>query len=115
MAIPGFNFFSRKINYQRFHFEPRYYDPVKEELKERERQIKQELNMSTEERTYRSNLRGSFKRIPVKRDKAGFIRLLLVVFMITGLVLYVNFGQIAVYFLFIPVLIIYLIIKFKLI
>lgn len=41
MKIPSF---VRLPNYKRFGFEPRYYDPIKEEIAERTARIKREMN-----------------------------------------------------------------------
>ena len=116
--FPGLNFF-RKTRHQRFSFEPRYFDPDKEEAQERERRIKSELGLLDDaERSYRrgANIKGSFKKgASYRRDKAGLVRTLLVVFMVTGLILYWNFGNAAFYFLFVPVIFFYFVIKQKLI
>jgi hypothetical protein len=48
MKIPSL---MRVPKYKRFNFEPRHYDPVKEELKNRTETIKQQLNKETSNET----------------------------------------------------------------
>ena len=61
MKLPGL---MKKPRYQRFHVEPRYYDPVKEDIANRTSRIKAELGMSDEKTDlgYRSQISGSFRK-----------------------------------------------------
>lgn len=54
----------KKPKYQRFHVEPRYYDPVKEDIENRTSRIKAELGLSDKQvdAGYRSQISGSFRR-----------------------------------------------------
>jgi len=52
----------RTPRHQQFHIEPRYYDPVKEEIKERTERIKQEMSGNYEG--------GSLGKISFKRKSA---------------------------------------------
>lgn len=50
---------------KRFEITTRYYDPEKEEMKDREARIKHELGIDDEkviDENYRANLRGQFRR-----------------------------------------------------
>lgn len=51
---------------KRFEITTRYYDPAKEEMKEREDRIKKELGIEDEKKeideNYRPNIRGQFRR-----------------------------------------------------
>ena len=61
MKLPGL---MSKAKYQRFHIEPRYYDPVKEDIENRTSRIKAEIGLS-ENKTdfgYRSQIEGSFRK-----------------------------------------------------
>lgn len=62
MKLPGL---IKKPNYQRYHLEPRYYDPVKEDIENRTSRIKAEMGLSDGEDVdpgYRSQISGSFRK-----------------------------------------------------
>ena len=55
----------KTAKYQRFHIEPRYYDPVKEDIENRTARIKAELGMAEDDDFrpgYRSQIAGSFRK-----------------------------------------------------
>ena len=55
----------KTAQYQRFHIEPRYYDPVKEDIENRTARIKQEMGMEADDDFkpgYRSQIAGSFRK-----------------------------------------------------
>jgi hypothetical protein len=98
-------------SYKRFDFTPRYYDPVKEELKNRTELIKKELDSkySTDnelDTTYGLRLKGSFsQRVNKNRSQDSSssqqIRTLLIVGLLCLLFYtYVRFGNIAIVILF---------------
>ena len=62
----------KKPKYQRFHVEPRYYDPIKEDIEFRTERIKSELGMESEELNtgYSSKITGSFRK-NMKHAKGG--------------------------------------------
>lgn len=62
----------KKPKYQRFHVEPRYYDPIKEDIEFRTERIKSELGMESEELDtgYSSKITGSFRK-NMKHAKGG--------------------------------------------
>ncbi|MCT4614430.1 MAG: hypothetical protein N4A49_06105 [Marinifilaceae bacterium] len=57
-----FSNFFKKPEYKRFNLTPRYWDPAKEEREERERRIKAELGIKSENGEYYSSIRGAFTR-----------------------------------------------------
>lgn len=104
----------RVPQYKRFHITPRYYDPIKEDIEIRTAKIKSEMEQSKNGQ-YISNIRGSF-RANVTRDsksgylssrdsKAAFIRLIIFVILIGGIVGYLLIGSDMIYglYLFVPV------------
>jgi len=113
--------FTKAPQHQRFKYEPRYYDPVKEELEEREKRIKQELarakGQQLDENNYRSRIAGSFHSAR-KRSKGGsgtstaMIRLGIILFMVVFFIAYLEFGRPMLYSLF-AVVPIYLYFRFK--
>lgn len=91
-----FGFF-KTSTHQRFHIEPRYYDPVKEDIANRTARIKRELGMKEEEDMdigYKSQISGSFrkhmKHTPEQADtQAATLRLVILgmlVLMVGGFV-----------------------------
>ncbi len=52
----------KKPEYKRFKLQPRYWDPEKEERKEREKRIKAELGLKDDDKQYIPNIKGQFKR-----------------------------------------------------
>lgn len=96
MKIPSL---FRTPRYQRFRIEPRYYDPVKEEMEEREAAIRQEMmaNSESDLNARKSRLSGGFKRARSSSGSATFMQLIIMVmlsFLIFG---YLYLGNIAVY------------------
>jgi hypothetical protein len=110
MKIP--TLFGRTPKHQRFTFEPRFYDPQKEEREERNRQILRELkndkNSSTE--GYQTRIKGSFsaarKRSQVSSSdlQTSLLRLVILLFLVLFLVAYVWWGSKALYgfLIFVP-------------
>ncbi len=69
--------------YKRFKYTPRHYDPDKEELEDRVRQIKQELGYELKRNSNRTTLkRGSFRQVrqqaKTKATKASNLRLVVI-------------------------------------
>jgi hypothetical protein len=102
--------FTKAPQHQRFKYSPRYYDPVKEELKERESRIKLELarergEQLDDENKHRSRITGSFHAAR-KRSKGGpglsaiMIRFGIILFMVVFFIAYLEFGRPALYSLF---------------
>ena len=96
MKIPSL---FRTPRYQRFSIEPRYYDPVKEEIEERTSRIRQEMAASdgSVDEHYGSRLSGSFR----KRSKSGgsatlmqLVIMVLLAFLVFG---YIYLGNLALY------------------
>lgn len=113
--------FTKAPQHQRFNYAPRYYDPIKEELEERESRIKQELarerGEQLDESKHRSRIAGSFHAAR-KRSKGGpgtsatMIRLGIILFMVVFFIAYLEFGRPVLYSLF-AVVPIYFYFRFK--
>ncbi len=90
----------RIAKYQRFRIEPRYYDPVKEEIEQRTSQIKRELAANGDENlVYRSSrIAGAFKK---GRSNAGgsatFMQLIIMMLLAFAIFGYIYLGNIALY------------------
>lgn len=65
--------FFRTPKHQQFHIETRYYDPVKEELEERKRKIRQQMmrDDQSREETYVSKI--NFKKRPSKQAPSSMM------------------------------------------
>ncbi len=83
--------------HQRFHIEPRYYDPVKEEIEQREKLIIAEINAEKKKGTYVPGTRiaSSFKRRSVQKDNSGLLRFLIAAMLFTGTFVYLLAGYTA--------------------
>jgi type VI protein secretion system component VasF len=100
MKIPSL---LRTPKYQRFHLEPRYYDPVKEELQEREARIRQSMladKIRNEENTIRENssLHGSFTRQRSSRKGSATYTQIVIMLLLSALIFgYIYLGDVALY------------------
>jgi hypothetical protein len=108
--------FTKAPTHQRFSYRPRYYDPTKDEMAERESRIKKEIERERgvvaieEQSTYRSRITGSFQAAR-KRSKsttetsAVLVRFGAILFMVLLLFAFLEWGKPALYgaFLAIPI------------
>ena len=79
--------------HKQFNLTPRYYDPIKEDIKIRTEKIRQELNNS-QEANYPSHIRGSFDRKITRESNAGFLRIIIFLAIVGGIGLYAFYGDI---------------------
>jgi len=100
--------FGRTPNYHRFEYRPRYYDPAKEEREERERRIREELNIAREKdatqtpEDYRTRIKGSFHKArrrakPAEETQAVLIRLAALLAIAIFLIAFLTWGAPAIY------------------
>ena len=81
---------TKKPKYQKFHIEPRYYDPVREDIENRTSRIKAELGMSDDadlDAGYASQISGSFRKNLKhtqggKVDQTSMIRLIVLIVLV---------------------------------
>lgn len=112
--------FTKTPTHQRFNYSPRYYDPKKEEMMEREARIRRELQLEQENGPgdYRSRISGSFHAARKRSKQTGeslnatLLRFGIILFLVLFIIAYIQWGQVAFYgfALFIPF---YLYLKFK--
>lgn len=115
--------FTKAPQHQRFNYSPRFYDPVKEDLKEREGRIKKELDKekgiesAADAPLFRSRIAGSFHAARKRSKQTGgtsvaMVRLFILLFITIFLIAFLEFGKPALYLfvLFVPF---YLYLKFK--
>ncbi len=86
-------------SYQRFHYEPRHYDPIKDDIDERRKRIRRSLDAERKRGDYsaRSRLEGSFRRRKAAEDNSGFLRLIIGAILFAGVIGYLYFGNLAIY------------------
>ncbi|MFZ6000167.1 MAG: hypothetical protein ACOYW3_06625 [Bacteroidota bacterium] len=116
--------FTKAPRHQRFNYTPRFYDPKKEEMKEREERIRKELERergieptTSEVGDYRSRITGSFQAArrrskQTSEPNAVLLRLGILLFLVFFLMAFITWGKPVIYslFLFVPV---YFYMKFK--
>lgn len=122
--------FTKIPSHKRFGYTPRHYDPLEEEMKERELRLSQELDKEnkikktdeplneSDEEGYRKRIAGSFraakKTAPVQADpSASMMRLALMLVMVGGFIGYLQFGNVALYTVALIVAPAYLYMKFR--
>jgi hypothetical protein len=96
---------------KRFNFEPRYYDPIKEEIKERTEMFRRQLN-SNDSEFVRSNISNAFAKRSRQYHKGNalqFIFIIAFVAVITGYLFYGNMALLS----FLVVLPVYILIKLR--
>ncbi|MEM9858569.1 MAG: hypothetical protein AAF843_14505 [Bacteroidota bacterium] len=91
----------RTPRYQRFHVEPRYYDPVKEEMDKRTEAIRRELGSGKDELdrpSGSSRIAGSFKmRKSANTGSATVMQLVIMLLLISVIFGYLYVGNLALY------------------
>lgn len=85
--------------YQRFNYEPRHYDPIKEDIDERRKRIKRKIDVDKKNGTYspRERMEGAFTRRVPHDSAAPFLRLIIAAILFSGVVGFLYFGNIAIY------------------
>jgi len=87
---------TRIPKHRKFNYEPRYYDPVKEDIKNRTERIRAEIDVE-KNKTSRENIREAFSRRERDNRKTDFMQLLLVTIMLGTFVGWLYFGNVALY------------------
>ncbi|SDK68336.1 hypothetical protein SAMN05421823_103276 [Catalinimonas alkaloidigena] len=93
--------FTKTSRHKRFNYEPRYYDPVAEELKQRTEAIKQEIEAArayskgTGNFSSAARISRGFARAKSQRKKTSFLQIFLIVVLGTFCVAYLKYGNMA--------------------
>lgn len=110
-----FSIFTKAPQHQRFQFKPRYYDPQREEMQERENRIRIKLareqgNLSDNPAIHRTRIAGAFQAArrrsnPSQSGQTVLIRLGALLFISVFLIAFITWGKVVLYslFLFLPV------------
>jgi len=93
MKIPSL---SRIPKYKRFKFEPRYYDPIKEDIQNRTERIKGELKI-TSDQSHREYLKSAFSHRAKREKSSDFMQLLLIFIILGAFGGWLIYGNVALY------------------
>ncbi|MCK5208262.1 MAG: hypothetical protein KAQ79_09585 [Cyclobacteriaceae bacterium] len=87
---------SRIPKYKRFNYEPRYYDPIKEDIQNRTERIKGELKI-TSSQSHREHIKKAFRNRAKREKSSDFMQLLLVIIMLGSFGGWLIYGNIVLY------------------
>ena len=88
--------FFKQQEYRRFDLKPRYWDPQKEEREKRERRIKAELNIQSEDYSeIRTKFRANYNKLKTQRKKTrgSYVLRLFMILMLLLLMAYYLFSE----------------------
>ncbi len=105
-----FQFLSRIPKNKRFNFQPRYYDPIKEEMEERTNRIKTKKDPG--ERSYRENISAAFRRRSRVQRRSGILQFSFVILFALIFFGYIFYGG-KIFFAFLFLIPFYIWIKLK--
>jgi len=90
---------------KRFNFQPRYYDPIKEEIEERTSRIEQELGDSGE--YYREHISSAFRRRTRTEKTSGILQFIFVISFVVIFFGYIYYGN-QIFYVFIVIIPVYI-------
>ena len=106
MKIPSL---SRMPKYRKFNFEPRYYDPIKEDIQNRTERIKGELKI-TSRHTPREHIKSAFSHRAKREKSSDFMQLLLIIILLGAFGGWLIYGNVVLY-VFLVVFPLYIILR----
>lgn len=109
MRFPSF---IRLPRHQKFHFEPRYYDPVKEDLERRVSLAKKQSSGQTNE-SQNERFSSQWRRNERNEKKASIRQLLIVAFLISSVLAYFYFGNNGIYIILAVLFLSYVVFKLR--
>jgi hypothetical protein len=93
MKIP---LLSKRVQHKRFNYEPRYYDPVKEDIANRTARISAELGFERAANR-RENIKAAFRSFEKHEKSIGLMQVLLMALLLGGFVGWIYYGNVALY------------------
>ena len=90
---------------KRFNFEPRYYDPIKEEIEERTSRIRKEIGDSDE--YFREHISSAFRRRARTEKTSGILQFILIISFVIIFFGYIYYGN-QVFYLFLILIPLYI-------
>lgn len=106
----------RLPKYKRFNVEPRYYDPIKEDIEERTSRIKKELEADKNPNApsdYRDHLHQTFSKRETRERGTTMLQLVIVLILLVAFFGYIIYGNDALYFVLGASTLIYLYFRFN--
>jgi len=83
-------------NHNRFNFEPRYYDPIKEEIEDKIRSAKS-ASKDSDIAAENSNISKAFQRRAQKNHKSNVMQLIIAVILMGTFVAWIFYGNVVLY------------------
>lgn len=102
---------SRMPRHKRFNFEPRYYDPIKEDIKNRIERIKGEID-DVSRQNYREHIKSAYESKMSRSHSGSVSQLILIVIMLGAFFGFIYYGNIALY-VFLCVFAVYVFLKIR--
>ena len=102
MKLPSL---SRLPKNKRFNFQPRYYDPIKEEIEERTSRIRKELGDSDE--YFREHISNAFRRRARTEKTSGIMQFIFIISFIVIFFGYIYLGN-QIFYLFLLLIPLYI-------
>ncbi len=87
---------SRIPKNKRFTFEPRYYDPIKEDIQNRTERIKGEIK-HTSSKVYREHIKSAYASRERREKSTNFMQLLLILILLGTFFGWIFYGNIVIY------------------
>lgn len=105
---------TRLPNNRRFNIEPRYYDPIKEDIEERTSRIKQEISQLREGGSSQqgSGIAGSFSRRANYTKNANILQMIILISLIIFIGGYLLYGN-DIFYIFVLIVPIYFFIRIR--
>lgn len=94
MKIPSL---TKIPSHQKFKYEPRFYDPVKEEIAERTKRIRSRMGEHSTESGYRTTIRHAFQRRSKENQQSNVTQLLIIMLLVGTFFGYIYYGNVAIY------------------
>lgn len=90
---------------KRFNFEPRYYDPIKEEIEEKTSRIRKEIGDSDE--YFREHISSAFRRRVRTEKTSGILQFILIISFVVIFFGYIYYGN-QIFYLFVILIPLYI-------
>jgi hypothetical protein len=104
---------TRLPKYKRFNVEPRYYDPVKEDIDERTSRIMQEISQPQDGiGPQRSSISGAFSKRASYERNSSILQSIILVLLVTFIVGYLFYGN-AIFYLLLLAIPVYVLFRIK--
>jgi hypothetical protein len=88
---------SRMPRHKRFSFEPRYYDPVKEDVKNRTERLKVESRLA-ERQAYTEHIKAAYSSRIRKRNTTNMMQLVLIAIILGTVIGWLMYGNNVLYY-----------------